>query len=269
MRRKLIALLAIVGVLVPTTARAQDGGPTVEGTDVNGIAVTHKAPGTDGSPGGDGVGPGGGTPGPPVYQYYAIDWGGPNGGMCVVSAYTMDPTLAASYTHSPAELESALAAQGFPGVTMCPPRAAAAQPPDPGTLARDFYTGRVLPSPTLKVVPDYGIVGAKVYLQIGGENAKRFDVADPLGAPIAIDATSSYHVDWGDGSSTDTSSHGGPYPDGDVTHVYTHDAPAITIRVTQGWTASWKSGAAGGTLPPLSTTGDLRFRVEQVQAVGG
>jgi hypothetical protein len=137
----------------------------------------------------------------------------------------------------------------------------------PGTRAREFWDVRILPTPSLRVVPDYGIVGKKVYLQIGGEPAKRFTVDDPLGPPITIAAASRYVVDWGDGTTTETTSQGGPYPSGDVTHVYGNQAGSLTIRVQQRWSATWSAGGPPTALDPLQTAASLAFRVVQVQAI--
>lgn len=265
MRRLVAAALVAVIVAGAGPASAQTD-PGVIGTSTGGVTVTdqdHGAPGGGSSNGSQG---GGGSSGPTYYSYVAIGWGPPDMSMCIGVWYTTDPTVAAQYHNTIESLQAQEAALGQ-NIRVCP----AAQPatPDPGTLARSFWDVRQLPSPSLKVVPDYGIVGKKVYLQIGGDNAKRLDVPDPLGPPITISATATYVIDWGDGTTGTTSSHGGPYPDGDVTHVYTQDASNITITVNEEWTASWSAGTAGGNLTGLRTTGSLPFRVEQVQAVGG
>ena len=80
-------------------------------------------------------------------------------------------------------------------------------------------------------------------------------------------ATSRYVVDWGDGTVTETTSQGGPYPNGDVTHVYGDQADSITIRVQQRWSATWSAGGPPAALDPLQTAAALSFRVVQVQAV--
>ena len=134
--------------------------------------------------------------------------------------------------------------------------------------ARSFWDVRILPDPVLKVVPGYALTGKPVYLQIDGTREQRFEVANPLGADVAITAQSHYEVDWGDGSPrTTTRSNGGPWPDGDVTHTYTHVSPATTITVTQVWSATWTAGEASGNLRGLRTTGTLTMPVMQVQAV--
>src|SRR5919109_894506 len=76
-------------------------------------------------------------------------------------------------------------------------------------------------------------------------------------------------ADWADGTPpTTTTSRGGPWPDGDVTHVYTDAHTAVTIRVVQLWSATWTAGpTAAGTLEQLRTEGELTIRVDQLQPV--
>lgn len=140
-------------------------------------------------------------------------------------------------------------------------------PPPADEAARSFWDVRVLPSPVLKVVPDYAITGKLVYLQIAGESEQRFDVDNPLGDDVAIHATSTYRVDWGDGTTTTTRSQGGPWPSGDVTHVYERTSPGVAITVTQLWSATWTAGPSTGDLADLQTTGALTMPVTQLQAV--
>ncbi len=60
---------------------------------------------------------------------------------------------------------------------------------------------------------------------------------------------------------------GGPWPDGRITHQYT-DVGIYDVVVTERWTATWRLGAASGSLAELRTTGRIDdFPVEQIQAV--
>ncbi len=101
--------------------------------------------------------------------------------------------------------------------------------------------------------------------------AGRRRVDNPIGDDVTITATSWYVIDWGDPTypTTDvTRSHGGPYPDGDVTHVYTQTATRTQIKVMQRWTATWRAGAGTGTLEQLTTEAPpLDLEVRQLQAV--
>ena len=128
-----------------------------------------------------------------------------------------------------------------------------------------------LPVPSLSVQPDFGVTGKPVYLQIAGANTWSRTIDNPIGDDVVITATSDYVIDWGDPTypKTDTTtSQGGTYPDGDVTHVYTHKTPRTEIRVTQRWTARWRAGAATGTLGQLTTSAaPLPIEVRDLQAV--
>lgn len=246
----LIAMLA--GAATPVLADLE-----VEGNDNGAITVTHSDPGTLGAPGAHG------GSGPAVYSYHALDWSGPGGAICLGSYYTTDRALADLYERG----EAIRRQLGHVDPPPCPSHGPTPPVATPGTLAQQFWDVRVLPAPTPKVVPDYGIVGKRVFLQIGGEPAKTFTVPDPLGPTITITAASHYVVDWGDGTTTETTSQGGPYPHGDITHVYGNDAPSVTIRVRQRWSATWSAGGPSSPLDPLQTAGSLPFRVVQVQAV--
>jgi len=128
-----------------------------------------------------------------------------------------------------------------------------------------------LPVPTLDVQPDFAVTGKPVYLQITGASTWSRTIDNPIGDDVVITATSDYVIDWGDPTAPKpdvTTSQGGPYPDGDVTHVYTHKTPRTEIRVTQRWTARWRAGPATGTLGQLSTNAEpLALEVRDLQAV--
>jgi len=221
------------------------------------IVVTDRADGSEGTALAAGSGQ-------HVFAYWRLVSSA--GGFCRERQYTTDEALARAYDYL-ADRRGAEA--NVIDFGACPPDAATPAAPDPGELARDFWDVRRLPAPTLKVVPDYGIVGKRVHLQIAGPPAATFEVPNPIGAPVGIAATSRYVVDWGDGTpATTTTSRGGPWPDGDVTHVYDTAHPAVTIRVTQRWSATWTAGATtGGTLENLRTEGELTIRVDQLQPV--
>lgn len=138
--------------------------------------------------------------------------------------------------------------------------------------AQQFWDVRVLPSPTLRAEPGWGLAGKPVYLEIVGDRTRTFHVGNPIGPDVVVEATSEYVVDWGDRHNpgtrvTRTRSRGGPWPNGDVTHVYTH-VEDVTITVTQHWRATWRAGDQSGTLGELVTRGSLAdFRIAQLQAV--
>jgi hypothetical protein len=254
-----VRLVVITGLLLLTPAAAF-ADVQVREFDTGGVIVSdHRGP----TPGSDGTG----EPGRPVYGYWKVVWA--EGGFCRARRYSYDQEEARAYNYS--YNREAAEANGLTYLSTCPPGAPTAPaPPSPGELARDFWDVRHLPSPTLEVVPAYAVVGKPVYLTIKGPPTADFHVPNPIGADISIAATSRYVVDWGDGSPpTTTTSQGGPWPHGDLTHVYDGDLTTATITVTQQWSATWSAppAARGGTLDNLHTGDTLTLRVDQIQAV--
>lgn len=243
----------LVALAAPANAVETRGGGN--GT----VVVTDTAPERPGSNGE-------GAPGRQVYSYWAVAFA--EGGFCRERRYTYDKAEADAYQY--AFNRQAAEANGLAQLPQCPTDGTTVAPPSPAQLAADFWDVRRLPSPTLAVTPDYAITGKPVYLRIGNPRTTTFDVDNPLGAAVHINATSRYRVDWGDGTPpTTTTSQGGPWPHGDVTHVYDHAVPrGVTITVIQLWSATWTAGpGTGGSLDNLQTAGTLTLRVEQLQAV--
>ncbi|MDQ1439230.1 MAG: hypothetical protein QOK43_2859 [Acidimicrobiaceae bacterium] len=260
--RRAVVLLAVALWLTPARVAAVEAWQFDEGA----LAVHDHQPGDAGAPGGggDGVSAGGGV-GRSWFAYWTIGWTGDR--FCRQRRVTTDPALADAYNFAFHRQFAGGNAAG--NADLCPANVAVTPVlvPTPDQVARDFWDVRLLPAPTLRVVPDYAITGKPVYLEIEGDLSRHFDVPDPLGPPIAIDATSHYVVDWGDGTVQRTTSHGGPWPDGDLTHVYTTSHPGRVLRVTQEWSAAWRAGDQQGTLDMLQTQGGLTLPVTQVQAV--
>lgn len=135
---------------------------------------------------------------------------------------------------------------------------------DPVDIMRVVWTSMACPPPPptpLSVQPDARpVTGLRSFLTIGGDA----EVAIPcLGETIV--ATPRYVVTWGDGSEpTSTSTQGGPFPDGDLTHVYTHAGP-VTLQVDAYWTGRWNDV----TFPelPVPTSDQLDLGVREVRAV--
>lgn len=255
MRVVLLSVVLFVVHVAPAIAEEAHGGSN------GSIIVTDHADGEAGR-GGGGVG----ASDRPVYGYWAIIYVAE--GFCRVHRFTTDQEQARAYTFV-FERRSAEQANGLDNLAACPVDAPVVRPPSPGDLARDFWDVRLLPSPTLETVPGHAVVGRRVYLRIVGPSTTTFDVPNPIGAPVHIAAASRYLLDWGDGTPpTTTASQGGPWPHGDVTHVYDAARPAAAIRVTQLWSAAWSAPPnAGGPLDNLRTLGELTIRVEQVQPV--
>jgi hypothetical protein len=222
----------------------------------------------------------------PRVQWYRFDvllWDDASQSFCVEPRWTRDQAYSERQgrVDFPERFDTADGGRIRPN---CPATARAATtatnttppPPAAAQVAADVWQHvEDLPRPTLTVQPEgAAITGKKVYLQIHGPKTWSRTIDNPIGDDVVITATSDYVIDWGD--PTDDASHqhtttsqGGPYPDGDVTHVYVEKADQVTITVTQRWTATWQAGTRTGTLSQLTTTADppITIEVRDLQAV--
>ena len=152
---------------------------------------------------------------------------------------------------------------------LCPRTPAPAT--SPSAQAAEFWrvAGEdLLPRPAPRIAPGYMLAGKLAYLETGTDRTARFEHPTPLGL-LTIEATSSVFVDWGDGSGVQGpyDGPGGPWPDGDITHAWTH-ARAYDVVVTQRWTGRWELGGDSGELAGLVTEGRIDdFPVRELQAV--
>lgn len=256
--RRVALLVAIVLVVVPARSEAKvvvdrGGDGSVSIGDERPGDVTRTPPASSGDR---------------WYRYDTVLWDPGTSLFCVDPRWTRNQ----EYAERQGRLD-------FPGRfdpatgqprPSCPDDAVAA-PPARQIAAEVWQHVEDLPVPTLSIRPDFAITGKPVYLEIGGAGTWTRTVDNPIGDDVVITATSEYVIDWGDPTypTTDvTRSQGGPYPDGDVTHVYTHEAERTEIRVTQRWTATWRAGASSGVLSQLTTESQpLVLRVRQIQAV--
>jgi hypothetical protein len=160
----------------------------------------------------------------------------------------------------------AIEAHGF-----CP-EAQPGEAVDPAALAEMIAWQRwysvTPPTPAPRIRPGWMLVGKRAFLEAGSPITTSWDFAVPeLDGTLVIDASSDYTVHWGDGTTTGPhTSPGGPWPDGDVTHLY-QDAAGYTVTVEQTWTATWRVGAFSGALPARVRTAALDLPVREVQAV--
>ena len=153
-------------------------------------------------------------------------------------------------------------------------------PPNPGvpvfpgviggavrTPVRDLLDLQQLPAASIAIPPGRAITGLRSYLTIGASEAETVAIFDGVDSVPVYCSTTAFHVDWGDGGATTTRSRGGPYPDGDVTHVY-ENVGRYDLGVVTDWHCTWAvAGAAdeGDTTRPGAPL--LDFTVDQVQAV--
>lgn len=125
-----------------------------------------------------------------------------------------------------------------------------------------------LPRPQLTVQPGYAVTGLTAYLQIGTPNHVAFTFAGFHNAVFVACGWDHFDVDWGDGTAQpDVRSTGGPWPDGDVTHVYQQAAPSVDLHVTEYWTCAWHDELGGAGVLDLQTANDLYLPVQEIQTV--
>jgi PKD domain len=114
-----------------------------------------------------------------------------------------------------------------------------------------------------------GIVNLPVVFA-AGEPASLGRRAFKLGAyQVDLEATATWHWDFGDGHAGDFASPGGPYPDTDVTHTYLRQQ-TCAVTVTTTWAGQfWVDGAGPFevTGPPLTQAQTLVVPVKEARAV--
>lgn len=263
-----VGLLVVSLLALPATA-----GDPLEGRDktISGVITKTTGGGGSGSSSGGTVtqsGGGGGGPstGPRITRnkrgivYDYTDVGG--GKMHYVFDKTRD------YCHGSVNQTFCYGPKPKP-VDGRPARRAPVPPPlTPTEVVERTIVNVQLPEPNPNIDPGYAVTGMKAYLETGSDRTHRFAPIDTVLGPLTITASSTYTVNWGDGSVTGPhSSSGGKYPDGNITHVY-QDARTVDITVTQNWTAQWSLAGQSGTIGGLSSNGQLpNFVVREVQAV--
>lgn len=276
-----VALCVLTTLLLATPAAGaprpcKKGEAPVVNPDTGAVSCTvvRQVPGTPSTPVTPVTGPGnggGGTWPPPGYTQVRWSVGGSeaDGTPCIerhsrwvpddqVVGYTTIHNLAFFrwYERLPYDILSHL--------TDC-----SSQPGEPGLdpqMVRALVTTQ-LDRPDPAIAPGRAITGLRSYLDIRGPTGfhGRITVTAPA-LTIDVNASAQYRVDWGDGTIETFASAGGPYPDGDVTHVYTTSGD-YTVTVTPVWSVSWAGGGfdVDFTAELASSTVDLP--VEEVRAV--
>ena len=151
------------------------------------------------------------------------------------------------------------------GFAACPGVVA---PLTPTAWVLSYIRGIPLPVPVPEIDPGEMLVGLEGFLETGSMRSQAIDDMSPFG-PVHIDLTSEARVVWGDGAVTEwTTASDGPFPDGEITHVWTRQG-AYDIVVTLRWAAEWSVGGQSGVVRDgLESAGTLAgFPVEEVEAV--
>lgn len=117
------------------------------------------------------------------------------------------------------------------------------------------------------------VVNARGYFMAGGVDAMTRTFGGG-GFEMTITATPTYVWDFGDGTTVETQSRGGPYPTGDVTHTYT-SAATRTVTLTTRWHAEFTVASPLGTFgpfeiggPPVAPSSSLQVVVREARATG-
>jgi hypothetical protein len=139
----------------------------------------------------------------------------------------------------------------------------------PAAAAEMFWQDSVeLPDPVLEIKPGYAITGKAVYLEINSPRSVTEETT-AFGHSVQLNVTSVLDIEWGDGSvERNVTRPGGPWPSGDITHVYTSTNGATPLKVTQRWHATWRVGSLTGAITDqLFTESTMNLDVRQLQAV--
>jgi hypothetical protein len=149
----------------------------------------------------------------------------------------------------------------------CPP-----PPQSGGSIVAGATTTlqRQLPQPQLTVQPGYAVTGLTAYLQIGTPDNLAFTFPGFHNAVSVVCSWDHFDVNWGDGTDDpDVRSTGGPYPDGDVTHVYQQASASDDLHVVEYWSCPWHDQLGGAGVLQLQTANDLFLEVREVQTLNG
>ncbi|MGI8685998.1 MAG: hypothetical protein ACR2MO_13080 [Acidimicrobiales bacterium] len=129
-----------------------------------------------------------------------------------------------------------------------------------------------LPAPAPHIAPGWAITGKLGFLEpnlpvpvVAGKPTLTDTRATELG-DMSLTATAVYRVDWGDAETGPHDGPGGPWPAGNITHLWT-DMGTYDVVVTAEWTVDWRMGTAAGRLTTTTQGTIAGFRVEQLQAV--
>lgn len=142
---------------------------------------------------------------------------------------------------------------------------------DPAAAALAVWRDQLpLPSPDPHIAPGWALTGKHAFLETNSSLDPLSTSTDTVIGPLEIRATSVYRVDWGDGTVEQYDVEGGPWPDGDIKHLYQQSA-VYDVTVEQVYSAEWRLGGFQTWQPiPLTRqrSGTIEdFVVQQVQAV--
>ena len=138
----------------------------------------------------------------------------------------------------------------------------------PEQVAYSFVREVGAPDPRPEIAPGHAITGKKAYLETPGSVETTVQRPTLLGPLVLVFRPTTFTVDWGDGSGTDTfTAPGRPYPSGTATHVFT-DTGRYDVVVRQRWAVSWSLAGGGGTLGVTGAPSDIpQFEARELEAI--
>lgn len=111
---------------------------------------------------------------------------------------------------------------------------------DPGQVREAIV--HQLPRPDPNIDPGWALTGMPAYLEVNADTT--FDetvTGEAIPVPVTVAGEGSYRVEWGDGTADTYHSGGGPYPDGDIVHVYVDKDEELVVMVTPVWEVTWSA----------------------------
>lgn len=251
-RSLVLALLLTLAAVPSASAHGHGWGTGHEESD----------PGRSGDSGGRG---GGSSDGPRRYPHYSVELvtgGAEDGEDCWALSVAWLETEQAADDAAAARSTYDFFVTNDRGLGACPGGGI-----DLPGLAREYWL-EAIPTPSAPTVdPGRLVTGMPAYLVLEGERTLDVSFAPLPGVSLWIRGEATYIIDWGDGTSSTTTSQGVPYPGGpgEITHTYTSvpAGGAVTITVTARWTGT----SSAGPLPTIDRVSSLTLPIEEVQAV--
>ncbi len=146
-----------------------------------------------------------------------------------------------------------------------------ARPPSPPVVNQQMIRSvvtRELPSPVPSMDPRYGVAGLAAYLTTGARLTDTLQTTSAAGS-VHANAQGTVTIDWGDGSPAvgPTSAQGGPWPAGDLRHLYA-SPDCYRVTVTVNWLVHYDAAGQNGTLSGIQTSGVIpQYCVYKVASV--
>jgi hypothetical protein len=238
----------------PGTALESCGGATSNGSSYNGVVAV---PGLSGTPGGSAGGGGGG--GCAGCEWTFVPACLPNGPANGADAMCASAALACENRGGGILMRIYRRENGGPwehlGTTCVGGASPVVTVEDVRAMAGAAYRAQMHPpAATIGSEPaTYSLVNVPTYFAANGAGPMT-QTFGPDAIRMTITATPTWAWAFGDGATLETSSPGGPYPTGDVTHTY-RTRGARTVTLTTRWSAQFTVVTALGSFGPFDVGG--------------